>query len=59
MSYQIGQIGYTALFIKDPQLLISLFPPKHEHIFGHHVTLRFNPENFKSVAPEKFPKLVS
>lgn len=53
MVYTIGQVGYTAFFVKNPEELISLFLPKHEHVFGHHATLQFNPENFNGVIPGK------
>lgn len=51
MEYQKGTIPYTALFIIDQEKLLNIFPPKHTHIFGHHLTLQFNPENFKTVQP--------
>lgn len=49
MEYQKGTIPYTAFFILDQKKLFELFPPKHAHVFGHHLTLEFDPENFENV----------
>lgn len=48
-TYQKGSIPYTALFILDQEGLFKIFPPKHPHVFGHHVTLEFNPANFDNI----------
>ena len=48
-EYQKGTIPYTALFVLYPEELFKIFPPKHIHVFGHHLTLEFNPTNFDSV----------
>lgn len=49
MEYQKGKIPYTASFVLDPGKLLAAFPPKHKHIFGHHLTLKFNVKSFESV----------
>ncbi len=42
-------IHYTALFItKSDELLIS-FPPKHKHVFAHHSTIAFEPQNLDGI----------
>ncbi len=56
-EYQKGTIPYTALFISDPEGLFKTFPPKHSHVFGHHLTLEFNPNNFDNVHVGKKSKL--
>jgi hypothetical protein len=55
--YQKGTIPYTALFIIDQEKLFNMFPPKHIHVFGHHLTLEFDPSNFKSISVGKESKL--
>lgn len=49
IEYQKGTIPYTALFVLYPEELFKIFPPKHVHVFGHHLTLEFNPNNFDTV----------
>ena len=43
------QIMYSALFVKDIQGLLSLFPPKHPKVFAHHSTLEFKPASLGNV----------
>lgn len=57
MEYQKGNLPYTGLFITDPKKLCDIFPPKHVHIFGHHATLKFNPEDFSSIEVGRKSKL--
>ena len=39
------QVVYTGLFVTNQQELLSKFPPKHEKIFAHHMTIEFMPTN--------------
>lgn len=57
VEYQKGTIPYTALFILDQEELFKVFPPKHVYVFGHHLTLEFNPSNFDDVHVGKKSKL--
>ncbi len=43
------KIIYTTLFVKDPQELLSWFPPKHANVFAHHVTIAFRPPTLEGV----------
>lgn len=52
-TYQKGIVSYTALFILDQESLFNVFPPKHIHVFGHHLTLEFDPVNFDNVSVGK------
>lgn len=57
VEYQKGTIPYTALFILNQEELFKAFPPRHAHVFGHHVTLEFNPANFDNIHAGKKSKL--
>lgn len=49
VEYKKGTVPYTALFIFDQEELFKMFPPKHIHVFGHHLTLEFNPSDFNGI----------
>ena len=34
---------YTALFVKDSQVLLEKFPPRHQKVYGHHSTIQYKP----------------
>lgn len=42
-------IWYTALFVKEPNNLVQLFPPKHEKVFAHHSTIVFEPQSLNGI----------
>jgi hypothetical protein len=44
------EIIYTAFFVDDPAKLLSMFPPKHAHIFAHHSTNIFKPKSGDRIA---------
>src|SRR5580704_16813106 len=39
------EIKFTALFVKDTADLLKRFPPKHKKVFGHHSTIKFEPNS--------------
>ena len=43
------EIMYTAKFVRDPELLLRKFPPKHVRIFAHHSTIAFKPKNVDGI----------
>lgn len=43
------KIIYTALFVDDSNELVSLFPPKHQKVFAHHVTIAFRPFSLEGI----------
>lgn len=48
---------YTALFIKNVEDLKRMFPPKHENIFAHHITLSFEPNDLNNISVGKETKV--
>ncbi|MCF7833656.1 MAG: hypothetical protein K9L98_00840 [Candidatus Pacebacteria bacterium] len=45
----VQNIKFTALFVKDVEGLLKRFPPKHKKVFGHHLTIEFDPEGLGGV----------
>lgn len=43
------KVIYSALFVKDMQELLALFPPKHSIIFAHHSTIEFEPTSLNNI----------
>lgn len=39
------KILYTGFFVLTPQELIKKFPPKHNKVFAHHITISFKPKD--------------
>ncbi|MDD5152580.1 MAG: hypothetical protein PHS95_01075 [Candidatus Pacebacteria bacterium] len=50
-------ILYTALFVVDPEKLISKFAPKHSKVFAHHSTIEFKPASLKGIEVGKLVKI--
>ncbi len=48
---------YTALFVKDVEILLKRFPPKHGKIFGDHSTIEFEPANLQGIDVGKESKI--
>src|SRR4051812_663448 len=38
MSLTTQQIEYTALFVDNPEKLLSMFPARHPKVYAHHST---------------------
>lgn len=53
-------IVYTAEFVKDPDVLLKRFPPKHEKIFAHHSTIEYQPQdlNYIEVGKENSIRII-
>ncbi len=54
---QPTEIRYTALFVKDIDALLDVFPPKHKKVFAHHSTIEYKPENLCGIEIGKEYKL--
>jgi hypothetical protein len=44
------KIIYTALFVKDEEELLKMFPPIHDYVFAHHSTIKFKPKNINDIS---------
>ena len=42
-------VMYTAEFVKDMEVLLKKFPPKHPKVFGHHSTIAFKPSSLDGI----------
>jgi Fungal tRNA ligase phosphodiesterase domain. len=45
----MNQIIYTAEFVKNPEELLKMFPPKHKRVFAHHSTIAFKPNDLAGI----------
>jgi len=42
-------VVYTALFVVDKDLLLSMFEPAHKTVYGHHSTIAFRPSSLAGI----------
>jgi hypothetical protein len=57
MNYVLGDKIYTALFVENISELLKIFTPLHSVVFGHHVTLEYDPENLNKISVGKKHKV--
>lgn len=43
------KILYTGFFVLTPKELAKKFPPKHNRVFAHHVTISFKPKDLDGI----------
>ncbi len=41
----LQNIYYSGYFIDEPNKLLSMFPPKHKTVYGHHCTNKYKPKS--------------